>query len=289
MSNGETQYFKKPMYYLTRQTAFEASHYNRIPELSDVENFELFGAAANPNSHGHNYVLEVMVKGDVDADDGMVINLTTLDALLKTEVHANYDHKHLNRQHPVFSKDPFLQPTCENITIEIWQRLESSFPDDLLHRVRLYENKKRFADYYGEGLMVYLTNVYEFSAAHRLHSHSLSDDENRDIFGKCNNPAGHGHNYVLEVTVKGDVDAKTGLVAGLNLIDDVVEKQVFSRFDYKHLNLDTPEFETLNPTSENFVKVLWDVLEPNLQPVVLHRLRLRETPKNHFDYYGESS
>lgn len=277
------------MYYLTRQTAFEASHYNRIPELSDAENAELFGAAANPNSHGHNYVLEVMVKGDVDVDDGMVINLTTLDALLKTEVQANYDHKHLNRQHPIFSKNPYLQPTCENITIEIWQRLVPSLPGGLLHRVRLYENSKRFADYYGEGLMVYLTKVYEFSAAHRLHSHSLSDDENRDIFGKCNNPAGHGHNYVLEVTVRGEVDAKTGLIADLNLLDDVVEKQVYARFDYKHLNLDTPEFETLNPTSENFVKVLWDVLEPNLQPVVLHRLRLRETPKNHFDYYGESS
>ena len=277
------------MYYLTRQTAFEASHYNRIPELSDVQNVELFGAAANPNSHGHNYVLEVMVKGDVDADDGMVINLTTLDALLKTEVQANYDHKHLNRQHPVFSKNPHFQPTCENITIEIWQRLESSLPDELLYRVRLFENTKCFADYYGEDLMVYLTKVYEFSAAHRLHSHSLSDEENRDIFGKCNNPAGHGHNYVLEVTVKGDVDAKTGLVTGLNFIDEVVEKQVYSRFDYKHLNLDTPEFETHNPTSENFVKVLWDLLEPNLLPVVLHRLRLRETPKNHFDYYGESS
>lgn len=277
------------MYYLTRQTAFEASHYNRIPELSDAENIELFGAAANPNSHGHNYVLEVMVKGHVDVDDGMVINLTTLDALLKTEVHANYDHKHLNRQHPVFSKNPYLQPTCENITIEIWQRLVPSLPEGLLHRVRLYENSRCFADYYGEDTMVYLTKVYEFSAAHRLHSHLLSNDENRDIFGKCNNPAGHGHNYVLEVTVKGDVDAKTGLVAGLNLLDEVVEKQVYARFDYKHLNLDTPEFEMLNPTSENFVKVLWNVLEPNLQPVVLHRLRLRETPKNHFDYYGESS
>ena len=131
------------MFYLTRQTAFEASHYNRIPELSDAENFELFGAAANPNSHGHNYVLEVMVKGDVDADDGMVINLTTLDALLKTEVLSNYDHKHLNKQHPVFSKNPLLQPTCENITIEIWRRLAPSFPDGLLHRVRLYESSTR--------------------------------------------------------------------------------------------------------------------------------------------------
>ena len=275
------------MYYLTRQTAFEASHYNRIPELSDAENIELFGAAANPNSHGHNYVLEVMVKGRLDTDDGMVINLTILDALLKTEVIANYDHKHLNKQHPIFAKNPQLQPTCENITIEIWQRLVPSLPDGLLHRVRLYENSTRFADYYGDDLMVYLTKVYEFSAAHRLHSHALSDEENRDIFGKCNNAAGHGHNYVLEVTVRGDVDAKTGLVAGLNLLDEVVQKQVYARFDYKNLNLDAPEFEKLNPTSENFVKVLWDVLEPNLRPVVLHRLRLRETPKNHFDYYGE--
>lgn len=277
------------MFYLTRQIAFEASHYNRIPELSDAENFALFGAAANPNSHGHNYVLEVMVKGNLDVDDGMVINLTTLDALLKSEVIVNYDHKHLNKQHPVFAKNPLLQPTCENITIEIWQRLTPALPDGLLHRVRLYESSTLFVDYYGEDLMVYLTKVYEFSAAHRLHSYALSDEENRDIFGKCNNPAGHGHNYILEVTVKGDIDAKTGLVAGLNLLDEVVQKQVYARFDYKHLNLDTPEFEKLNPTSENFVKVLWDVLEPNLRPVVLHRLRLRETPKNHFDYYGESS
>ena len=277
------------MYYLTRQTAFEASHYNRIPELSSAENIELFGAAANPNSHGHNYVLEVMVKGNVDAHDGMVINLTTLDALLKSEVHVNYDHKHLNRQHPVFANNPHLQPTCENITIEIWQRLVLFLPDGLLHRVRLYGSSSRYTDYYGEEMMVYLTQIYEFSAAHRLHSHTLSDEENREIFGKCNNPAGHGHNYVLEVTVKGNVDAKTGLAVSLNLLDDVVEKQVLARFDYKHLNLDTPEFETLNPTSENFVKVLWNVLEPNLRPAVLHRLRLRETLKNYFDYYGEAS
>ena len=76
------------------------------------------------------------------------------------------------------------------------------------------------------------------------------------------------------------------MIASLDLLDEVVQKQVYARFDYKHLNLDTPEFETLNPTSENFVKVIWDVLEPNVHPVILHRLRLRETPKNHFDYYG---
>lgn len=277
------------MYYLTRQIAFEASHYNRLPELSDIENFELFGAAANPNSHGHNYILEVMVRGDLNAENGMVINLTDLDSLLKNEVLAHYDHKHLNKQHPVFAENPHIQPTCENITIEIWQRLVPFLPNGLLHRVRLYESSTQFADYYGEKIMVYQTKVYEFSAAHRLHSHLLSDEENREIFGKCNNPAGHGHNYILEITIKGDVDTKTGLVADLNLIDNVVKEEVYARFDYKHLNLDTQEFETVNPTSENFVKVLWDVLEPNLRPVILHRLRLRETPKNHFDYYGDTS
>ena len=275
------------MYYLTRQTAFEASHYNRILGLSDIENFELFGPAANPNSHGHNYVLEVMVKGDLDTDDGMVINLTELDRLLKSEIQTHYDHKHLNKQHPVFAENPHIQPTCENIAIDIWQRLVSSLPNGLLHRVRLYESTKQYADYHGDDIMVYFTKVYEFSAAHRLHSQQLSDEENLEIFGKCNNPAGHGHNYVLEVTVKGTVDPKTGLVVDLKLLDEVVEKEVFSRFDYKHLNLDTSEFENVNPTSENFVKVIWDVLEPNLQPVLLHRVRLRETPKNHFDFYGE--
>lgn len=277
------------MYYLTRQTAFEASHYTRLPDLNDVENFELFGAAANPNSHGHNYILEVMVRGDLNTKDGMVINLTDLDRLLKTEVHAHYDHKHVNKQHPVFAENPDLQPTSENIAIDIWQRLGFSLTNGLLHRVRLYESSTLFIDYYGEGIMVYHTKVYEFSAAHRLHSHQLSDEENLEIFGKCNNPSGHGHNYILEITIKGDVDSKTGLVADLDLIDNVVEREVFTRFDYKHLNLDTPEFETVNPTSENFVKVLWDVLEPNLRPVMLHRLRLRETPKNHFDYYGDTS
>ncbi len=275
------------MYYLTRQTAFEASHYNRIPELSNTENLKLFGAATNPNGHGHNYILEVMVKGTVDVDDGIVINLVTLDALLKTEVLPKYDHKHLNCQHPFFAGNPHVQPTCENIAIEIWQQLVPSLPSGMLHRVRLYERTTNFADYYGEGKMVYLTKVYEFSSAHRLHSHVLSDEENLDIFGKCNNPFGHGHNYVLEVTVKGKVDPRTGLVARLDFLDEVVQKQVYARFDYKHLNFDTPEFEKLNPTSENFVKVLWHVLEPNLHPVVLYRLRLRETPKNHFDYYGE--
>ena len=275
------------MHYLTRQIAFEASHYYRISELSDAENYALFGATANPNSHGHNYVLEATVKGRLNPEHGMVINITDLDQVLKEEVVAYYDHKHINVQHPTFANNPHLQPTSENLAIQIWHAIEPHLKEAILYRIRLYEDSILFADYYGEGQMVYLTKVYEFSASHRLHSPQLSDAENQEIFGKCNNFYGHGHNYALEVTIKGEVDPRTGMVADLHHLDETIQKQVYGRFDHKHLNLDTPEFEHLNPTSENFVKVLWEVIEPNLQPIQLHRLRLKETPKNHFDYYGD--
>ena len=108
------------MHYLTRQIAFEASHYYHIPELNDAENYALFGATANPNSHGHNYVLEATVKGRLKPEQGMVINITDLDQVLKDEVVAYYDHKHINVQHPTFANNPHLQPTSENLAIQIW-------------------------------------------------------------------------------------------------------------------------------------------------------------------------
>ena len=274
------------MHYLTRQVAFEASHCCRIPELSDAENYALFGLAASPNSHGHNYVLEATVKGTLNPENGMVINITDLDQVLKEEVVAYYDHKHINIQHPTFTNNPTLQSTSENLAIQIWYAIEPHLKETTLHRIRLFEDSTLFADYYGERQMVYLTKVYEFSASHRLHSPQLSDAENQEIFGKCNNFYGHGHNYALEVTIKGEVDPRTGLVADLHRLDETIQEQVYGRFDHKHLNLDTREFEELNPTSENFVKVLWEVIEPSLKPIQLHRVRLRETPKNHFDYYG---
>ncbi len=275
------------MHYLTRQVAFEASHCCGIPELSDAENYALFGLAANPNSHGHNYVLEATVKGRLNPENGMVINITDLDQVLKEEVVAYYDHKHINLQHPTFADNPHLQPTSENLAIQIWRAIKPHLEGSILHRIRLYEDSTLFADYYGEGQMVYFTKVYEFSASHRLHSLQLSAEANREIFGKCNNFYGHGHNYALEVTIKGEVDPRTGLVADLHRLDETIQDQVYGRFDHKHLNMDTREFEELNPTSENFVKVLWEVIEPSLKPIQLHRVRLRETPKNYFDYYGD--
>src|SRR5207244_4052673 len=101
-----------------------------------------------------------------------------------------------------------------------------------------------WADYFeknGDWIMT-LTRTYEFAASHRLHVPTLTDEQNVELFGKCNNPAGHGHNYVLEVTVQGEPDPRTGMMADLETLDRIVEELVVDRYDHKHLNVDIPEF-----------------------------------------------
>lgn len=132
---------------------------------------------------------------------------------------------------------------------------------------------------------VTVTRHVHFNAAHRLHNPSLSDEENRRIFGPCNNPNFHGHNYELEVAVKGEVDPVTGFVANLDEVKRIVEQHVVSYLDHKNLNLDVPEFRELNPTTENLVVVIWRLLEGRL-PGRLARLVLWETPRNCVVYEG---
>jgi 6-pyruvoyltetrahydropterin/6-carboxytetrahydropterin synthase len=132
--------------------------------------------------------------------------------------------------------------------------------------------------------MIHLTRKYHFSAAHRLHSNKLSEEENQSLFGKCNNPHGHGHNYYLEVSVKGQPDPTTGMIMNLSDLDNTVEHLVLEKFDHKHLNLDTEEFKDLNPTADNMVVVIWNLLAPFLPK--LHKIGLWETDKNYFEYYG---
>jgi 6-pyruvoyltetrahydropterin/6-carboxytetrahydropterin synthase len=135
--------------------------------------------------------------------------------------------------------------------------------------------------------MVLLTRTYEFSAAHRLHSIQLSDEENLELFGKCNNPYGHGHNYRLEITLQGEVDPRTGLMLDLGTLDQIVREEILSRYDHHNLNADLEEFRELNPTSENLVKVIWRRLERRLISPALYKVTVRETDRNVFAYYGE--
>ncbi len=134
--------------------------------------------------------------------------------------------------------------------------------------------------------MIQRTEQFEFSAAHRLHCGDLTPEENKAMFGKCNNPNGHGHNYVVEVTVASH-DPEGGLSDRLH-VQRVVNECVIDRFDHKHLNADTDEFRDLNPTVENIAKVVWNLLADSLKPTQLLSVRVYETPKTWADYAGAS-
>ena len=127
---------------------------------------------------------------------------------------------------------------------------------------------------------------YAFSASHRLHTEALSAAENRAAYGKCNNPHGHGHNYVVEVLVSGEVDPETGMVVNMAALDETVRSRVLERFDHANLNLD-PIFANLVPTTENLCRAVFELLDGSVAPARLVRVRVEETENNFFEYSGE--
>ncbi|MDT8070881.1 MAG: 6-carboxytetrahydropterin synthase [Terriglobia bacterium] len=135
--------------------------------------------------------------------------------------------------------------------------------------------------------MVYLTRKAEFSASHHYHNPEFSAEENQRIFGKCNNPNGHGHNYTLEVTVKGEVDRKTGFVVDLKQLKEVMNREVIEALDHRYLNKEVPEFKNQIPTTENIAIAAWKRMEKKLSVAKLHRVRVYETPELWADFYGE--
>jgi len=137
--------------------------------------------------------------------------------------------------------------------------------------------------------MMRVTRRYRFAASHRLHSSQLSEDENRELYGKCSNPHGHGHDYVLEVTAAGPVDATSGQSVQIPALDRLVSEQVLQDFDHRYLNVDLAEFQALVPTSENIIRVIEDRLQSRWQETFpgewpkLETIRLRETKRNLFE------
>jgi 6-pyruvoyltetrahydropterin/6-carboxytetrahydropterin synthase len=125
-----------------------------------------------------------------------------------------------------------------------------------------------------------------FNAAHRLFRPDWSDEKNQEVFGKCNNPNFHGHNYTLEVWIDGDIDPETGYVIDLKLVKDLVKKEIEERFDHRNLNLDCPEFQNLIPTAENIAVVCYDLLRTKIESKFKLTIRLWETENNIVEYNG---
>jgi 6-pyruvoyltetrahydropterin/6-carboxytetrahydropterin synthase len=135
-------------------------------------------------------------------------------------------------------------------------------------------------------MKAYFGRRYAMSASHRLHTDALSADENRAAYGKCNNPHGHGHNYVVEVLAGGPVDPETGMVVDLTALDEAVRTKVLDRFDHTNLNLD-PYFKNQVPTTENLCRAVFGLLDGALPAGELECVRVEETENNFFQFYGE--
>ena len=136
--------------------------------------------------------------------------------------------------------------------------------------------------------MIYITRKLEFCASHRLYNPEFSDEKNAEVFGLCNNPNGHGHNYVMEVTVKGEVHTETGMVLDLKALKKLVNEEIILKVDHKNLNVDVPFLKDVIPTAENLAIRFWEVLESRLKGGQLHEIKLYESERNFVIYRGNS-
>jgi 6-pyruvoyltetrahydropterin/6-carboxytetrahydropterin synthase len=266
---------------INRRAQFSASHRYWLPELSEAENIQQFGACSRAPGHGHNYVLFVYMAGELD-EYGMVLNLSDVKHVIKREVTSQLDFSYLN---DVWSEFQQTLPTTENIARIIWQRLAPYLP---IVRIQLFEHPELWADYLGDGMEAYLTLSTHFSAAHRLARPDLSYEKNCEIYGKCARPNGHGHNYHLEVTVTGEMDERTGMIVDLVALQKVIDDLVVEPLDHTFLNKDIPYFANVVPTAENIAVYIGNVLN---QPIgelgaKLHKVKLIESPNNFCEVYA---
>ncbi len=273
---------------ITRRACFCASHRYWLPEMSSDENAACFGLCALSPGHGHNYELIVSMAGELNAD-GMVLNLSEVKHAIRSEVTEQLDFRFLNDVWPEFdlSNSEGCLPTTEALARIIWDRLIPHLP---LVAIRLYEHQGLWADYLGDAMDAYLTIRTHFAAAHRLARAELSKEENERIYGKCARPHGHGHNYLLDVTVRGEVNPRTGMVCDLVALQNLVNDLVVEPFDHTFLNKDVPYFASCVPTAENIALHISDCLATPIRAIGahLHKVRLQESPNNAAEVYAEA-
>jgi 6-pyruvoyltetrahydropterin/6-carboxytetrahydropterin synthase len=244
---------------------FSAARQTASPNLSESENENLFGAAASPFGHGHNYRARVTLRGN----DLSLAPVAASIAALRTEL----DHKNLNREVPDLAKQPI---TTETLARYIHRRVAATAP---VHRVRLHERPDFFAEYW-TGDSFFLGLRASFGAAHRLHSEQVSAAENAALYGKCNNPRGHGHLYITEATIGGEFDERSGALTSFDGLQAGVTSAL-EPWQNKHLDFEMVEFQDRTSTGENIVQSLWPQFDSHLEGRLV-RLRLWETANNRF-------
>lgn len=280
------------MVTMTRRVTFNASHFVKLDRDPVQPESCLDTPYDSEEISGHDYLLDVSVSGEVNEKTGIIVNIKEIDQIIKDHVIAALDRKLLNLQVDEFKTMP---PSPENLMAFIKKRLEPELPVGIplvgirLEQAPLVNVEWKFEkenDLKETGML--LTRVYEFSASHRLYSVHLSEKENKDLFGKCSYPNGHGHNYILEVTITGPVNQRDGRIFDPCKLDEIVNREVVDRYDHRHFNHDIPEFKDVIPSTEALVRIIWERLCDLIpSPARLDRILVRETARNFFEYRGE--
>jgi 6-pyruvoyltetrahydropterin/6-carboxytetrahydropterin synthase len=267
---------------IKRRAEFSASHRYWLPELSEAENLSEFGACAYPMGHGHNYTLLVSMVGEI-GDNGMVLNLSEVKHIIAREIISQLNFRYLNHAWEEFTE---TLPTTENLARVIWHRLAPHLP---LTNIRIYEHPKLWADYQGKSMEAHLTVSSHFAAAHRLAMPHLSLEENTAIYGKCARPNGHGHNYLVDITVKGEIDRRTGMIVDLEQLQQTIDRVVLEPMDHTFLNYDLPYFKDVVPTAENIAAYILRVLKPAVAQlgVQIYSVKLTESPNNSCEVFDQ--
>ena len=247
-----------PPVLLTKRIEFAAAHRYIKPEWDEAKNRAVFGRCYNPPAHGHNYMLEVTVAGEVDPHTGMVINLFDLKRVLLAVI-EEFDHKNLNLDMPYF-KDRI--PTSENLARVLWTKLETQKDIGTLYAVRLYEDEDLCADVTASGgiELASITRRFSFTSVHN---------------------GNQGHTWDCFVTVLGGIDPNTGMVTDIGVLDRVIQEKigrVFEGQDLRHV-LNTQEV-----TGESLAKAVWDILVSSISGGKLEKVCLVQTRDLTFEY-----
>lgn len=249
---------------------FSAARQTMSPQLSEAANRQLFGEGFN--IHGHNYRVRLTFRSETKLGEGPLVRYDQIDNCIHS-LRAELDHRHLNKDVGGMKGRPM---TTESLAEYIYERVNSIVS---LHRVRLHEREDFFAEVWDDESM-FLGMQMPFSAAHRLHARGLSDAQNLELFGKCNNANGHGHRYLTETTIGGAYDKKSGTLYDFVALHDAI-KESLAPWQDRHLDLETEDFREQTSTGENIVRALWPKIDNRLKQKLV-RLRLWETANNRF-------
>ncbi len=249
---------------------FSAARQTMSPYLSKEENALLFNKATS--THGHNYRARLTFRTEKFAGDVPLVRYRKIGLCLDS-LHSELDHRHLNQEVAGLKDRPI---TTESLAGYVYERVNASLP---LHRVRLHERDDFFAEVWNDET-VFLGMRMPFHAAHRLHAAALSDADNAKLYGKCNNPLGHGHRYVSEATIGGEYDKRSGTLQDFVAFRKAIGDSLAPWQD-RHLDLETDDFRDAPSTGENIVRALWPKIDNRLNHQLV-RLRLWETANNRF-------